>query len=136
MRKFNLLKLFFVCILLFTPISCNQHKTDNQTTNIEIISDTIDTIDIDTCQVITYGARMYNAFEKEFSKQQFDSICRADRISNDLKTWHVLTTKEGDTNEVITEYMYIKYQNNVEYIYRLIKINDNTYKITKRIKNN
>ena len=122
MRKFTFLKIFLIFFLCLTPISC--HHINNIETN---------TIEINDNNQI-YGSQMYNAFEREFSVVQFDSICDADHISNNLKTWHVLYFKDGDNGEVVAEYMYIKYSGNTEYIYRLIKVDNDTYKITKRIK--
>lgn len=79
---------------------------------------------------VQYGVSMYNAFEQVYTVQQFDSICNADKISNDLSTWKQLSFKDGETNNVVTEYMFIKSNS---CIYRLIKKSDTTYKITKRI---
>lgn len=134
MKKFNLLKIFLIASFLLMPISCNNHNNKN-TNEIELSETSIDTFNIVQNEEIVFGKSiMYNAFEREFSKYQFDSICKADQISNNLRTWHAFTTRDGETREIITEYMYIKYTNQAEYIYRLIRINDNTYKITKRIK--
>ena len=118
MKKINLLVILLSLILSFSSIGCK--TTEN---NI-----------IDNTEQINYGMSMYNAFEREFTKQQFDSICQADRISNNLNTWHQFATRDADTREIIVEYLYIKYLNNIEYIYRLLKNNDNNYKITKRIR--
>lgn len=84
---------------------------------------------------IQYGSSiMYNAFEGTYSRLQFDSICKADRISNNLNKWHVLYVIDSEDGNQIGEFMYIKYYNNVEYIYRVIKRSENKYKITKRIR--
>lgn len=127
MKKFNLLKIFLIGLLCLTPISC--HHLNNIENNPIVINDP----NVDSSEIV-YGSRMYNAFEQKFSLVQFDSICKADKIYNDLKKWHLLSSKDGETGEIINEYMYIKYSNNIEYVYRLIKIDNNTYKITKRIK--
>ena len=111
-RILNIIFILFISILF----SC--HPTKNIIDNSEM----------------QYGSTMYNAFEKEFTKIQFDSICKADRISNNLKKWHVLYIIDSDNGKQIGEYMYIKYQNNIEYIYRLIQKDENRYKITKRIR--
>jgi len=122
MRKFTFLKIFLVFFLCLTPISC--HHLNNIETNPTEINDG---------NQIIFGA-MYTAFEQDFTKVQFDSICNADRISNNLKKWHMLSSIDGESGQIFNEYMYIKYQNNVEYIYRLMMIDDNTYNISKRIK--
>jgi len=118
MKKINLLVIILSLILSFSSIGC-------KTTENNIVDDT---------EQVNYGMSMYNAFEKEFTKEQFDSICRADRISNNLNNWHLFASKDGETKEIIVEYLYIKYANKTEYVYRLIKNNDNNYKITKRIR--
>ena len=123
MRKFTLLKIFLVFFLCLTPISC--HHLNNIETN---------TIEINDNNPIIYGSSMYNAFERDFTKEQFDSICKADRISNNLKKWYLLVSKDLENGQLINEYMYIKYQDNVEYIYRLI-IDNKKYNISKRVKN-
>jgi len=124
MKKFNLLiKLIFVLILCITPISCHHlNNIENQT------------IEISSNDNQTYGMSMYNAFEREFTRIQFDSICKVDRISNDLNKWYIFSSRDGENGLPFNEYMYIKYDNISESIYRLIKIDNNTYKITKRIK--
>lgn len=80
------------------------------------------------------NTQMYNLFEANFTKVQFDSICIADTISNNLEEWHKLYGIDGDTEEKYIIYMYIKSLDNNECIYRLID-NNGIYKITKRIKN-
>ena len=123
MKKFNLLiKIIFVLILCITPISCH-HLNNIENQSIEIPSNNQ-----------TYGISMYNAFERKFTRVQFDSICRADRISNDLTKWYIFSSRDGENGIPFNEYMYIKYDNRSESIYRLIKIDNNIYKITKRIK--
>lgn len=84
---------------------------------------------------ITFGGQMYNAFEDYFTVIQFDSICTADRISNNLNNWHKLYAKDGETKQPTTIYMYIKSLGRTECVYRLVKHSDKKYKITKRITN-
>lgn len=137
MEKFNnLIKVFLFIILLF-PMSCidkpinNTNKVNND--SINIIIDSIhytDTLN----QGIIFGASMYNVYEKEFTKEQFDSICKADLLINNLSKWHQLSMRDGETNQIVVEYMFIKSLGSYECIYRLVKTNDNIYKITKRIK--
>lgn len=112
-------KILNIILVLFIGILISCHPTKN------LVSDNQD---------IQYGMSMYNAYEKEFTKIQFDSICKADRISNNLNKWHTLYIVDYENGSPIIEYMYIKYQKNIEYIYRLIKKSDNRYKITKRVR--
>ena len=108
------MKLFFKCILIgvISILICNCKPT----------------------QTVINNTQMYNEFESNFTRLQFDSICIADTISNNLEEWHKLYSIDGDTNEKCIIYMYIKSLGNNECIYRLIDKQDN-YKITKRIKN-
>lgn len=82
---------------------------------------------------IPYGVVMENAFEGYWTKVQFDSICNADAIEKDLNKWHVVPLRDGETKSNISQYMYIKSLGQNEIIYRLQKISDDNFKITKRI---
>ena len=118
MKKINLFIIILSLILSFSSIGCK--PTENT-----IIDNTEE----------TFGISMYNAFEKEFNRLQFDSICNADKLHKDLNNWYCFAAKEGDTGKLLVEYMYIKYNKDQEIIYRLIPIDDNTFHITKRIRN-
>ena len=115
MKKLNILKLIFVLILMLFPISCKN------TQQLIINEDQ------------PYGMSMLNSFERVFTSVQFDSICIADRLNKNLAKWHQFATRDGETNEVFVEYMYIKQLGQNEIIYRLLKTRDGKYKITKRI---
>lgn len=83
---------------------------------------------------IEYGATiMQNAFEGYYTKVQFDSICRADTLKNDLGAWYLVPMKDDETKENVSQYLYIKSLGQNEIIYRVHMINPNKYKITKRI---
>ena len=131
MNKFNILKVLFVFVLLFTPIGCcNTPKESISNNNIE----NIDTNITDTT-VITYGASyMKNSYERIFTPKQFDSICTADYLDKDLTKWHQFSSKDGETGVVFSEWMFIKYNKNEEIIYRVMKTKKGNYKITKRIR--
>lgn len=103
----------FLFVALFVGVGCRTHK--------EIVNSTDNTF-------------MYNAFEKEFTYVQFDSICIADTIDKDLKNWYSLSSLDGETNTPFTEYLYIKSLGNNECTYRLYVTDNNTYKILKRIR--
>ena len=113
MRKITL-AIIFLFIATFVNIGCNSKKTIiNETNNMSL---------------------MYNSFEKEFTYAQFDSICVADTIDNDIRNWYAFSSLDGETNEPFVEYLYIKSLGNNECTYRLYIIDNNTYKISKRIR--
>lgn len=76
---------------------------------------------------------MFNVFEGYYSKCQLDSICIADTLDMDLNNWIVVPLKDYETKKNVSQYVYIKSLGKHETIYRVYKIDDNSYKITKRI---
>lgn len=84
------------------------------------------------CSPKTYLS-MSNEYERNFTYEQFDSICKVDTISNDLNDWHNLVFYTDGYKGAIKEYMYIKYTDSTEIIYRLMNGEMNTFRITKRI---
>ncbi|MBR6906964.1 hypothetical protein IKN40_00180 [bacterium] len=117
MKKIKYILYILLFTLSFSIYSCK--------TNEQLINNT----------EISFGGQMYNTFESNFTLSQFDSICTVDKISKDLNKWHKLSGRDGETNQIYTIYMYIKSLGQSECIYRLVKNNDKSYKITKRIKN-
>jgi hypothetical protein len=81
----------------------------------------------------TGKSMMMNTFENDFTKLQFDSICRVEKISNKLSDWHMFMSRDAETKEVFQEYMYIKSVGKNEAIYRLLIKENNIYRLTKRI---
>lgn len=82
----------------------------------------------------TYGVNMKILYERDFTHAQFDSICVADAIPMNLELWKAYSTRDYETNKVITEYMFIKkLEKNGEEIYRLMIVDEDTYNIYKRI---
>lgn len=82
----------------------------------------------------TYGVSMRILYDKDFTHAQFDSICVADAIPVDLELWKSYSSRDYETNKVVTEYMFIKkLEKNGEEIYRLMIVDENTYNIYKRI---
>lgn len=130
MKKFNLFKIILFLFICFSTLGC--YHLNNIETNTVEITNSVDSI---SNYENVLGAGMYNAFEKYFSVVQFDSICKADKISNNLNTWYLFSSIDGETKEVVVEYMYIKNKLNQEIIYRLIPSKDGRYHITKRIRN-
>lgn len=117
MKKIKYILYILIFTLSFSIYSCKSHE--------QLIDNT----------EIVLGGQMYNTFESNFTIAQFDSICIADKISKNLNKWHKLSGRDGETNQVYTIYMYIKSLGQSECIYRLVKNNEESYKITKRIKN-
>jgi hypothetical protein len=73
-------------------------------------------------------------YDKDFTYAQFDSICVADAIPMNLEQWKAYTSRDYETNNIITEYMFIKaLEANGEVIYRLMIVDEDTYNIYKRI---
>lgn len=79
------------------------------------------------------GKIMKNAFEAVFTNLQFDSICNADTLPSKLESWRKMNYKDFETNQIKTQYLFIKRLGKQESIYRLEPIDDSNYKITKRI---
>lgn len=130
-RIHRILIVLFIMVLTF-GIFYNCQTLNDRTPYIQGTHIVTDTTYSGTIYSV-YGLSMKNAFEREFTLIQFDSICKADNISKDLTKWHSLSSKDGETNEIFTQYLYITYKGNQEIVYRLIKIDNSHYKITKRI---
>lgn len=76
---------------------------------------------------------MVNEYEGYYTQCQLDSICVADTLELNLDNWIVIGLRDDDTKENVTQYLFIKSLGEKENIYRVQKIDDDTYKITKRI---
>lgn len=79
------------------------------------------------------GKVMKNAFEAVFTSSQFDSICIADTLPSRFAFWHKMNYKDFETNQIKTQYLFIKRLGKQESIYRLEPIDGLHCKITKRI---
>ena len=80
-----------------------------------------------------YNTQMMNEYEEIFTQWQLDSICDVDGIVHDLNKWYIVGMRDYETKENVTQYLYIHTLGEYECIYRVQKMNDGTYKITKRI---
>lgn len=69
--------------------------------------------------------------EYVFNKHQFDSICNADTIPNNLDLWINLPLRNYEDKSIIQMYMYIK-KLDPEIIYTLNK-EDSIYLLNKRL---
>ena len=108
------MKYFLFAIFLIFTVACSPNYTVESSNDV-------------------YGAHMLNAFENYYTKAQFDSICDVDNINPDLQQWHILSLRDYETNENVSQYLYIKSLGANEIIYRVHPLDSNTYKITKRI---
>ena len=81
----------------------------------------------------TYGTSMRILYERDFTYRQFDSICVADTIPNNLDLWKAYYQFDYETNNAVIEYLYIKRLGASEELYRLMVIDEDTYNIYKRI---
>lgn len=75
--------------------------------------------------------KMLLLIDANFNKHQFDSLCVADTLPNDLEKWLRWQFIDYEKNTMINEYVYIKHINEDEVMYRLII--DNDYNIMKRL---
>lgn len=84
---------------------------------------------------LVFGVSQRNQYERNFSFEQFDSICRADKISNNLnQKWHKIKLFNKDTGKQLIQYLYIRNLPNEQHIYRVqLTDNEDSLKITKRI---
>lgn len=78
---------------------------------------------------VFYGNSMYRSMNGKYSIAQFDSMCVADTLPNDLSKWMVLYLKEYETGEKVS--LHAIYKKNV--VYRVEDTKDDSVKITKRI---
>jgi hypothetical protein len=74
---------------------------------------------------------MSTKIERVYTYGQFDSLCVADRISNDLDRWDA--TLFVDDNETIKQYMYVVSHQDTTITYSVIPQKDSTIFVNKRI---
>lgn len=130
MKNFKILKSIFLCLIFLLTFSGSCERKSTVST---ITQDSVLVIQDDSSSFVFGQSGMKNQFERNFTRQQFDSICRADKISNNLNEWYIFSSRDAETKEPLAEYMFIKDLGLNECIYRLIKNDDGTYHITKRV---
>lgn len=128
MKNFKIVKNIFLCLIFLLTFSGSCGKNIPST----VYEDSVLVVQDDSSFVFGQSG-MKNQFERNFTQQQFDSICRVDKISNNLNEWYVFASRDAETKEPLAEYMFIKDLGLNECIYRLIKNDDGTYHITKRV---
>ena len=106
-----------IILILLTVILCFSCGTQKKTTELE------------------KPTKILFLIDNIFNQQQLDSLCIADTISPNLSTWMEVAFIDYETNSPIIEKMYIKFINEDEIVYRIIKEGEN-FKITKRLTDN
>ena len=105
------MKRFIVCcIIALLCLSCGVSKKTIETTPTQ---------------------RMLALIDAEFTKYQFDSLCVADSLPNDLKKWLYWEFIDYEDNKTIKEFIYIKKVNEDDIMYRVIV--DDNYNVMKRL---
>ena len=80
-----------------------------------------------------YSYSMQILFDKSFSLYQFDSLCVADTLPRGLEKWRKADFYDFETEQKLLEYYYIKRLGNNETVYRLLKEDEKTYNVLKRV---
>lgn len=75
---------------------------------------------------------MHTYIEQVYSYEQFDSLCIADGIHNDLKEWDSVVFIDDSTKTPINQYMYVIEKNDTMIVYSAIP-SDSTIFINKRM---
>lgn len=76
---------------------------------------------------------MMNSLKGAYNEHQLDSICRVERLPDDLSKWYGTFLYDYETSEKIYQYVFIKeYSRKNEVIYT-ITVEDSTYYFTKRV---
>ena len=79
------------------------------------------------------GNVMANVINKKLSMAQFDSLCTADTLPNNLGYWQFLGLKEYEHNQRVSLFMYMKRNGSNEAVYRVEETMDDSVKVIKRI---
>lgn len=77
--------------------------------------------------------RMVNSIRGTYNEYQLDSICRVERLPEDLTKWHGTDIYDYETNEKISQYVFIRDIKRKSEIIYTITVDDNTYYFTKRV---
>lgn len=71
-----------------------------------------------------------------FNRHQIDSLCLADGLSANINEWIALSFIDDETQSMVYEFVYIKEIKEDEITYRIIVIDEEHFKINKRLTNN
>jgi len=75
---------------------------------------------------------MQTLIEQTYSYEQFDSLCNADNIYNDLNEWDCIYFTNDSSNSYIKQYLYTIYKDDTLIVYSIIPSEDSIF-INKRI---
>lgn len=103
-------RLFYIFMLFITIISCSSPSWVQ----------------------IGNGNIMRNSYELDFTKSQFDSVCKSEDLPTDLSLWLSHHMRDYETKEAMYRYMYIKRMDSLEVIYILDK-DAEKYNLSKRV---
>lgn len=106
--------ILFLAFLLFS-ISCGTQKHVAETQSESVMILLIDDV---------------------FNRHQIDSLCVADGLSVNVNEWIALSFLDDETQDMIYEYVYIKEMKEDEIMYRIIVVDEENFKINKRLTNN
>lgn len=88
---------------------------------------------LNTPYTTEYDTQMMNEYEDVYTQWQLDSICDVDGLEHDLDSWYIVALRDYETKENVTQYLYIHSLGEYECIYRVQKLDNGLYKITKRV---
>ena len=74
-----------------------------------------------------------NSLKGAYNEYQLDSICRVERLPDDLSKWYGTFIYNYETNEKIDQYVFIKEYNRKSEVIYTITVEDSTYYFTKRV---
>ena len=74
-----------------------------------------------------------NAIKGAYNEYQLDSICRVERLPNDMEEWYGTLIYDYETNKKIDQYVFIKECNRKSEVIYTITVEDSTYYFTKRV---
>ena len=112
----RVIKLTLSLLICFSVLCCRTTKLNVSTDNI--------------------SGYMMNQFDTTFTVTQFDSICGADKIDNNLRNWHKFSYIDFEDRDTLVKYIYVKeFSETNEIIYILTPRKDGNYIISKRIVN-
>ena len=78
------------------------------------------------------GNIMRNSYELDFTKSQFDSVCKAEDLPTDLSLWLSNHMRDYETKNPMYRYMFIKRMDSLEVLY-ILDLDNEKYNFTKRI---
>ena len=82
---------------------------------------------------VEMGSVMKNAMKGKYSMSQFDSMCIADTLPQNLSDWKFLGLKDYETCQKNALFLYMKTNGKHEVMYKVEETLDDSVKITKRI---